>query len=392
MRCIFPHIVFSIVSFAPLSALSALVDSDGDQAMSEASQNAGQSLMRRERAQEVSQMGVQTQGPTEEMTAAGISPHAFFTQSHGFTEVHQDAAASGSAHPRGAAAKAAAAAVDAAAAEDKKEKGDDETPPNLHGDSGDKKPEKHMTHIKAQHMVQNSKSTLKTAVTDALESGESEVSDFVAGGEEIASEFMHKMKDGSAADSAHEVHASVDAFSKEALEHAETEDAAANKAQTHVYTEEEAKLVKEVEDMHLVDSDMEPDRVYKAHGKDSFEMRVNGPTGELCLGNREKDKVQAWSCDGHKAQQWFWSEGNTKHLMNLKSDKQCLGYIGEKQEVNNGLLMYSCQADDESPLMTWIVDKGGRLVTESTGECMALPEPENLGQYSVVTLPCEEGA
>jgi len=314
--------------------------------------------------------------------------------------VRPDTGASGAASPRGA------AAVAAAQSQKKKQKGDDDTPADkmaeAHEDDGDKKPEKPTTHIKAQHMVQNSKSTLKTAFTDALESSESEVSNVLAGGVEIASEFMHKMKEGSDADSADQTHGTqqgsaadstaVNAFSKEALEHAQAEDTAVNKAKIRVLSKEELVL-KEVEDMHLADSEMDPDRVYKMHGKDSFEMRVSGPTGELCLGNREKDKVQAWTCDGHKAQQWFWSKGNTKHLMNLKSESQCLGYISEKKEINNGLLMYSCgEADDDSSLMSWVVDKGGRLVTESTGECMALPEPETKGQYSVVTLPCADSA
>lgn len=179
--------------------------------------------------------------------------------------------------------------------------------------------------------------------------------------------------------------AAADAGKVELLKAASQSAAGDKVAQAAKAKEDEAqRIAKEVESMHLVDSEIDPDAAAKKHVHEAFQVKVTGPSGhEMCLSEqRHGYHVGALKCADHHGQQWYW---DGKQIKNLNSEDRCLGYAIHSHNRHD-LAMYTC--NDDSMWTAWIMDDQGRLKSEEGGECMAFEERDT--HQNAVTLPCEE--
>jgi len=151
--------------------------------------------------------------------------------------------------------------------------------------------------------------------------------------------------------------------------------------------EEEERIAKEVEALHLSDSEIDVDAVAKKHRHHAFQMKVTGPAGkEVCLSETNHGyNVKSIRCKDSYGQQWYW-EGKT--IRNLNSENRCLGYMIHRNGKKS-LTMYDCGTDaDEMTYIAWKVDGKGRLRSVEGNECMAFGHTDE--HHNALTLPCEE--
>lgn len=149
------------------------------------------------------------------------------------------------------------------------------------------------------------------------------------------------------------------------------------------------EIAKEVEALHLTESELDPDENYHAHKHEAFQVKVTGPEGnELCLSEVHHGyQVRADKCNGAHGQHWYWNKGG-RQLKTLRSATRCLGYMFGKHE--HRLAMYPCDdSGPESSHTAWKMDSDGRLRAIDTDRCMAFDEAEDK-KVNAITSLCDE--
>jgi len=146
------------------------------------------------------------------------------------------------------------------------------------------------------------------------------------------------------------------------------------------------EIAKEVESLHLTESELDPDENYHAHKQEAFQVKVTGPEGnEMCLSEVHHGyQVRAVKCSSAHGQHWYWDE---RQLKTLKSKQRCLGYIFGKHE--HRLAMYPCADGLESSYTAWKMDDTGRLRSLDTDRCMAFDAAEDK-KLNAITQLCDE--
>jgi len=150
------------------------------------------------------------------------------------------------------------------------------------------------------------------------------------------------------------------------------------------------EIAKEVEALHLTESELDPDENYHAHKHEAFQVKVTGPEGnELCLSEVHHGyQVRADKCNGAHGQHWYWNKKGGRQLKTLRSATRCLGYMFGKHE--HRLAMYPCDdSGPESSHTAWKMDSDGRLRAIDTDRCMAFDEAEDK-KVNAFTSLCDE--
>jgi hypothetical protein len=143
----------------------------------------------------------------------------------------------------------------------------------------------------------------------------------------------------------------------------------------------------------LTDSEIDPDKNFKLHRREAFQVKVTGPSGhEMCLSEVHHGySVRAVQCSSAHGQHWYW---HGSHLKTLSSDERCLGYgnaasVEKENEQAHQLAMYPCVGLDVQSMYTaWKMDPQGRLKSLHTEHCLAFDEDG--GHLNAITLPCDE--
>jgi hypothetical protein len=149
------------------------------------------------------------------------------------------------------------------------------------------------------------------------------------------------------------------------------------------------EIAKEVESLHLTESELDPDENYHAHKHEAFQVKVTGPEGnELCLSEVHHGyQVRAVKCSRAHGQHWYWEK---QQLKTLKSKERCLGFMSVNGHREHQLAMYPCVDDGSEPSHTgWKMDSSGRLRSLSTDRCMAFDETADK-KMNAITLLCDE--